>query len=78
MFFLLFYLCLLYCCCMFLCNYEVQINIGVYEFEKKGEQCVLINIELYVLLEYLFFMEDKLYEVVDYDFMCEIVVCCMV
>ena len=54
---------------MFLRNYEVQINIGVHEFEKKGEQRVLINIELYVPLEYSSPTEDKLHEVVDYDFM---------
>jgi len=54
---------------MFLSNYEVQINIGVHEFEKKGEQRVLINIELYVPLEYSSPTEDKLHEVVDYDFM---------
>ena len=54
---------------MFLRNYEVQINIGVHEFEKKGEQRVLINIELYVPLEHSSPTEDKLHEVVDYDFM---------
>lgn len=54
---------------MFLRNYEVQINIGVHDFEKKGEQRVLINIELYVPLEYSSPTEDKLHEVVDYDFM---------
>ena len=54
---------------MFLRNYEVQINIGVHDFEKKGEQRVLINIELYVPLEHSSPTEDKLHEVVDYDFM---------
>ena len=58
---------------MFLRNYEVQINIGVHEFEKKGEQRVLINIELYVPLEHSSPTEDKLHEVVDYDFMRETV-----
>ena len=58
---------------MFLRNYEVQINIGVHDFEKKGEQRVLINIELYVPLEHSSPTEDKLHEVVDYDFMRETV-----
>ncbi len=58
---------------MFLRNYEVQINIGVHDFEKKGEQRVLINIELYVPLEYSSPTHDKLHEVVDYDFMRETV-----
>jgi dihydroneopterin aldolase len=35
---------------LFLRNYEVWINIGVHEFEKKGEQRVLINVDLYVPL----------------------------
>ena len=35
---------------LFLRNYEVMINIGVHDFEKKGEQRVLINVDLYVPL----------------------------
>jgi dihydroneopterin aldolase len=54
---------------MFLSNYEVQINIGVHEFEKKGEQRVLINVDLFVPLEDSTPHEDRLHEVVDYDFM---------
>ena len=29
---------------LFLRDYEVWINIGVHDFEKKGEQRVLINV----------------------------------
>jgi len=54
---------------MFLRNYEVQINIGVHEFEKKGEQRVLVNIDLFVPLAQSTPHADKLEEVVDYDFM---------
>jgi dihydroneopterin aldolase len=54
---------------LFLRNYEVQINIGVHEFEKKGEQRVLINIDLFVPLSMSTPHDDKLAEVVDYDFM---------
>jgi 7,8-dihydroneopterin aldolase/epimerase/oxygenase len=54
---------------LFLRNYEVQINIGVHEFEKKGEQRVLINVDLFIPLEVSTPKEDHLYEVVDYDFM---------
>jgi dihydroneopterin aldolase len=53
---------------MFLTNYEVFINIGVHEFEKKGEQRVLINVDLFIPLEVSTPKEDHLYEVVDYDF----------
>jgi 7,8-dihydroneopterin aldolase/epimerase/oxygenase len=54
---------------LFLRNYEVRINIGVHDFEKRGEQRVVINVELYVPLTLSTPVEDKLSEVVDYDFM---------
>ncbi|HEV2609809.1 MAG TPA: dihydroneopterin aldolase [Noviherbaspirillum sp.] len=54
---------------LFLRNYEVQINIGVHEFEKKGEQRVLINVDLFIPLSVSTPKEDHLEEVVDYDYM---------
>lgn len=54
---------------LFLRNYEVQINIGVHEFEKKGEQRVLINVDLFIPLAMSTPQADHLGEVVDYDFM---------
>ena len=56
---------------LFLRNYEVMINIGVHDFEKKGEQRVLINVDLYIPLAQSTPKEDQLEEVVDYDFMRE-------
>ncbi len=53
---------------LFLRNYEVWINIGAHDFEKRGEQRVLINVELYVPLGMSTPQADKLDEVVDYDF----------
>jgi dihydroneopterin aldolase len=53
---------------LFLRNYEVMINIGVHEFEKKGEQRVLINVDLYIPLALSTPKDDQLEEVVDYDF----------
>lgn len=53
---------------LFLRNYEVQINIGVHEFEKKGEQRILINVDLFIPLAVSTPKEDQLHEVVDYDF----------
>jgi dihydroneopterin aldolase len=58
---------------LFLRNYEVMINIGVHDFEKKGEQRVLINVDLYIPLAQSTPKEDQLEEVVDYDFMRETV-----
>ena len=53
---------------VFLRDYEVWINIGVHEFEKKGEQRVLINVDLYVPLALSTPLKDQLHEVLDYDF----------
>ncbi len=53
---------------LFLRDYEVWINIGVHDFEKKGEQRVKINVDLYIPLALSTPTHDKLDEVVDYDF----------
>jgi dihydroneopterin aldolase len=53
---------------LFLRNYEVMINIGVHEFEKKGEQRVVFTVDLFIPLAASTPKEDKLDEVVDYDF----------
>jgi 7,8-dihydroneopterin aldolase/epimerase/oxygenase len=60
---------LLDCRRLFLRDYEVWINIGVHDFEKKGEQRVLINVDLYIPLAQSTPTADELHEVVDYDFM---------
>ena len=59
---------LMNCRRLFLSNYEIYINIGVHDFEKKGEQRVIINVDLYVPLSSTTPKADKLDEVVDYDF----------
>jgi 7,8-dihydroneopterin aldolase/epimerase/oxygenase len=40
----------------------------VHEFEKQGEQRVLINVDLYVPLALSTPSKDRLNEVIDYDF----------
>jgi dihydroneopterin aldolase len=54
---------------LFLSNYEIYINIGIHDFEKRGEQRVLINVDLFVPLVDNTPSKDSLDEVVDYDFM---------
>jgi dihydroneopterin aldolase len=56
---------------LFLRNYDILINIGVHDFEKKAEQHVIVNIDLYVPLLHNTPQDDELHEVVDYDFMRE-------
>jgi dihydroneopterin aldolase len=53
---------------LFLRDYEVWINIGVHDFEKKGEQRVKINVDLFVPLALSTPVADDLDEVLDYDF----------
>jgi dihydroneopterin aldolase len=56
---------------LFLRNYEININIGVHDFEKRGEQRVIVNVDLFIPLALSTPLEDKLAEVVDYDFIRE-------
>jgi len=53
---------------LFLRNFQMMSNIGVHDFEKLGEQRVLFNVELYVLLADSTPEQDQLHEVLDYDF----------
>lgn len=53
---------------LYLRDYEVWINIGVHDFEKKGEQRVTINVDLWVPLALSTPRADRLDEVLDYDF----------
>ena len=62
---------LLDCRRLFLRDYEIYINIGVHDFEKKAEQRVILNIDLYIPLALNTPTKDTLDEVLDYDFMRE-------
>ncbi len=53
---------------LFLRGYEVWINIGVHDFEKRGEQRVVIDVDLWVPLALSTPRGDQLDEVLDYDF----------
>ncbi|MCM0035123.1 MAG: dihydroneopterin aldolase [Burkholderiaceae bacterium] len=60
---------LTHCRRLFLKAFEINMNIGVHDFEKQGEQRVIVNIDLYVPLQSNTPNKDELSEVVDYDFM---------
>ena len=53
---------------LFLRDYEVMINIGVHDAEKRKAQRILMNVELYVPLALSTPRADQISEVVDYDF----------
>ena len=65
---------LLHCRRLFLKDYEVYINIGVHDFEKRAEQRVIFNVEIYVPLELNTPKQDRLEEVLDYDFIRKTIV----
>ncbi len=58
---------------LFLRNHEVDIGIGAHAFEQGRPQRVRINVDLYVPLACSTPVGDALHEVVDYDFVREIV-----
>lgn len=53
---------------LFLRDHEIHVNIGVHDFEKLGEQRIVINVDLWVPLAVSTPREDRLDEVLDYDF----------
>jgi dihydroneopterin aldolase len=53
---------------LFLRNHEVQLVIGIHDFEQRAPQRLLINVELYVPLAHSTPSADHIDEVVDYDF----------
>ncbi len=59
---------------LFLRNFQVMSNIGVHDFEKRAEQRVLFNVELYVPLADSTPKDDELHEVLDYDFIRDTIV----
>ena len=58
---------------LFLRNHEVEIGIGAHSFEQGRPQRVRINVDLYVPLACSTPVGDALQEVVDYDFVREVV-----
>ncbi len=60
---------LMHCRRLFLEGYAVSMYIGVYEHEKTARQRVIFNIDLYIPLDINTPKEDRLEEVVDYQFM---------
>ena len=53
---------------LFLRGHTALLNIGVHDFEKRGPQRVLINVDVYVPLTLSTPQHDDIVEVVDYDF----------
>ena len=59
---------LTHCRRLFLTGMEVHAQIGIHDFEKTAPQRVLIDVDLYVSLQGSTPKDDRIDEVVDYDF----------
>ena len=53
---------------LFLRGFEVQVNIGIHEFERRAPQRVVFDIDIYVPLQGSTPLNDAIVEVLDYDF----------
>ena len=58
---------------IFLRNHVVPVRIGAHDFEKTQAQRVVLNVELFVPYEVSTPQADDLAEVVDYDFVRELI-----
>lgn len=67
------YLLMQTCRKLFLRRHEVMVQIGVHEFEKTAPQRLWIDVDLYVPLAHTTPQNDHIAEVVDYDFVREVV-----
>ena len=63
----------LYCRRIFLRDHAVSVQIGAHEFEKGQPQRVIFNVELFVPYAVSTPQSDSLSEVVDYDFVREVI-----
>lgn len=54
---------------LFLRNYELTVNIGVHDHEKRAAQRLIVNVDVYIPLALSSPRRDQLSEVVDYDLM---------
>lgn len=63
----------LHCRKLFLRQHEVRVRMGVHAFEKEAPQRLWIDVELYVPYANSTPQRDHIDEVVDYDFVREVV-----
>jgi 7,8-dihydroneopterin aldolase/epimerase/oxygenase len=64
---------LTHCRKLFLQDFEVQARIGIHDFELVAPQRLLINVDLYVPLTSSRPTQDHIHDVVDYDFIRDVV-----
>ncbi|MEY8875237.1 MAG: dihydroneopterin aldolase [Leptothrix sp. (in: b-proteobacteria)] len=58
---------------LFLLDHEVPVRIGIHDFEQTAPQRLVFNVDLYVPLAASTPSADQLDEVLDYDFIRELI-----
>lgn len=58
---------------LFLRNHTLDVRIGAHDFEKQGPQRIVFNVELFVPYSASTPQQDDLSEVVDYDFIRDVI-----
>ncbi len=58
---------------IYLRGWSVHANIGVYSAERQGSQPLVLNLDVFVSLEASTPLHDELQEVIDYDFVHDVV-----
>ena len=53
---------------LFLRGFELQVRIGIHDFELQAPQRMRFDVELYVLYAHSSPTQDRIEEIVDYDF----------
>ncbi len=61
------------CRLMFLRGITINVNIGIHDFEKLAPQRIIFDIDLYVPFENSTAHQDNISEVVDYDFVRQVI-----
>ena len=62
-----------HCRRLFIQDFEVLAQIGIHDFELSAPQRLLINVDLFVDLKSTHPVADQIDEVVDYDFIRQVV-----
>jgi dihydroneopterin aldolase len=64
---------LLTCRRLFLRGFAVQVHIGIHDFELHAAQRIVLDVDLYVSMQGTSPKDDRIDEVVDYDFIRAVV-----
>ena len=64
---------LLTCRRLFLRGFAVQVHIGIHDFELHAAQRIVLDVDLYVSMQGTSPKDDRIDEVVDYDFILAVV-----